>query len=295
MSLSAVKQQFVKPFMEGLQMPSEQWMGGFDVWKDDVPSQLLASMSGIGTVPQWDGTNDIDTADVNDRYSSTLTYTKYALQVRINEYDALDIPRIVGDAGQKLGVAIANTYGSIGADRLADVFDTTTTSGDGVALVSDSHPTASGASRDNKMTSSFDRTAYLAAVNLARLWVSYHNQEEDWSGDPKILYGSPSDTTFAETAFEVFGSQVSSSQMQANAAGVNVPEVALWAKLTDSTQWMLMSKLRKPLVYWIRRGAEGRTTVKVDEDNRCVKITTDFAIGTIAKPDPVGIIGSDAA
>jgi len=292
MALTEVKQTFVRPFMEGLTQPDSSWQNGFDVWTDDVAAVKLAAFSGIGTVPVWDGTNDYPQADVNDRANTTLTYTKYALQARINKYDAKDVPRIVSDAAQKLGIAIANTYGSIAAARLADAFNTTTTSGDGVALCSDSHPTASGASRDNKLTSAFDRTAYMAAVNLASLWTSYHNLDEDWSADPKILFGSPQATTFREDTIEVFGSALSGSDMQANAAASFRPEVNIWAKLTDSTQWFLISKLRKPLVFWIRTGAESTTVI--DEDNGNIKISTDFAIGTIAKPDPVGIIGSDA-
>lgn len=291
MALTEVKQTFVRPFMEGLTQPDSSWQNGFDVWTDDVAAVKLAAFSGIGTVPVWDGTNDYPQADVNDRANTTLTYTKYALQVRINEYDAMDVPRIVSDAASKLGIAIANTYGSIAAARLADCFNVTTTSGDGVALCSDSHPTASGALRDSKLTSSFDRTAYMAAVNLASLWQSYHNLDEDWSADPKILFASPQATTFREDAFEVFGSALSGSDMQANAAASFRPEVNIWAKLTDSTQWFVMSKLRKPLVFWIRKGAE--STTKIDEDNGNIKISTSFAIGTIAKPDPVGIIGSD--
>ena len=293
MSITEAKQTFVRPFMEGLTQPDTSWTAGFDVWTDDVASIKLASLSGIGTVPTWDGSNDYPQTDINDRYNQTITYTKYALQVRINEFDAMDVPRIVADAGQKLGVAIANTYASVAATTLADVFDSTTTAGDGVALVSDSHPTASGALRDNKTTSAFDRTAWMADINLASLWVSYHNLDEDWSSDPMVMYGSPQDTTLRETAAEVFGSALSSDQMQVNAAASYRPQVVIWPKLTDSTQWYMISKLRKPLVFWIRAGADSRTTI--DEDNGNIKISTRFALGTIAKPDPVGIIGNDAA
>lgn len=293
MAITEAKQTFVKSFMEGLTQPDESWRAGFDVWTDDVASMKLASLSGIGQVPEWNGSNDYDIADVNDRFNTTLTYTKYALQVRINEFDAMDVPHIVADAAVKLGVSIAGTYGSIAADRMADVFDSTTTAGDGVALVSDSHPTASGAVRDCKTTSAFDRTAWMANLALARLWVSYHNQEEDWSGDPLALFGSAADTTFDEATFEVFNSTYSSSQMQSNAAARRVPQIVIWPKLTDSTQWFTISTLRKPLVFWIRAGADRRTTI--DEDNGSLKISTRFAIGTIAKPDPIGIIGNDAA
>lgn len=292
MSISTAKQTFVRPFMEGLSQPSAAWQQGFDIWTDDVAAVKMASLSGVGQVPEWNGSDDVDQADVNDRYNTTISYTKYALQVRLNKFDVRDIPRLLPDAATKLGVAIANTYGSIAATILEDTFDATTTAGDGVALISDSHPTASGAVRDNKMTSAFDRTAYMAAVNLASLWVSYHNQEEDWSADQCVLFGSPQDTTFREVAFETFGSVYSSDQMQSNAAAAYRPDVVIWSKLTDSTRWWVVSKTRKPLVFWIRSGAETQTVI--DEDNLGYKITTSFAIGTQAKPDPVGIVGSDA-
>jgi len=291
MALSEVKQTIVEPFMEGLSMPNEGWREAFEVRTDDAPSVKLASMSGIGAIPVWDGSSDVDPADVNDRYNTTVSYTKYALQVRINKYDLKDVPGLLEGAVRKLGVAIANTYGQIAADRLSDVFDVTSTAGDGVALVDNSHPLASGGVRDNELASAFDRSSLMAAINLASLWKSYHGQEEDWSGDPMVLVGSPADTTFRETAFEVLGSAVSSDQMQVNAAsGYNINSL-VWAKLTDSTQWFLVSKLRSPLVYWIRSGAE--QNIVVDEDNLGTKITVDFGIGTQVRPDPVGIIGSD--
>ena len=290
MALNEVRQTFVRPFMEGLTQPDQSWQNGFDVWTDDVAAGKLAAFSGIGAVPVWDGSNDYPQVDVNDRANTTITYTKYALQVRINEYDAMDVPRIVPEAATKLGVAIANTYASVAAARLADAFNVSTTAGDGVALCSDSHPTASGVARDNNLASAFDRTAYMAAVNLASLWQSYHNLDEDWSADPKMLFGSPQDTTFRETSIEVFGSAVSSDQMQINAAASYRPEVNIWSKLTNPNQWFVISKLRKPLVFWIRKGAESKTFI--DEDNGNIKISTSFALGTIAKPDPVGIIGS---
>lgn len=292
MSLTEVRDTVVLPFMEGLTQPSEAWRQFFEVRTDDVAAVKLASYSGIGGVPEWDGSNDISTADVNDRFNTSLSYTKYALQVRLNKYDIRDVPGLLENAVRKLGVAVANTYGSIGADRLEDVYDATSTAGDGVALISDSHPLASGGTRDNKLTSAFDRTAFMAAINLASLWKSYHGQEEDWSGDDLVMYGSPADSSLRENVHEVFRSVLSGQDNQANAAlGYNVTPV-IWAKLTDSTRWGIISRSRTPLVYWIRSGAE--QSIDVDVDNRGTKITVDFAIGTQIKPDPVGIIGSDA-
>lgn len=293
MALSEVKQEWVTPFMEGLTSPSEAWRAGFDIMTDDVASKKLASMSGISRVPIWNGSVDRDVAEVNDLYNVPLTYTKYALQVRLNKYDVKDIPGLVADSARKLGIAIANTYGSIAADRMADIFAPTTSAGDGVALVSDSHPTANGGTRDNKLTSAFDRTAYMAAMSLAALWTDYQGNEDAWAEEGKILFGSAADTTFYSTFVEVFRSDVSSAAMQSNAAKDFVPQVVVWPKLTTSTRWSVHSTVRKPLVLWIRSGAENETMI--DEDNGGVKINTDFAIGTCAKPDPAGVVGSMTA
>lgn len=289
MSLSDVKQTIVQTFMEGLQQPSEAWREGFDFVTTDAPSVKLASYSGIGAIPVWDGVSDLDTADINDRFTNTITYTEYGLQLRVPKRAAKDVPGLLENGARKLGVAVSNTYGTIGATILADVFASTTSAGDGVALVSSSHTLASGGTRDNRLDSAFDRSGFLGAINLAMLWTSYHGQEEDFSQDPFVFYGSPADTTLLETVGEVFGSTVSSDQMQVNVAkGFNVTPV-IWPKLTVSTRSVLMSKNRKPLVYWIRDSAASGTTI--DEDNLSYKINVDFAIGTKAKPDPAGIIG----
>ncbi len=293
MALTEVIQTIVEPYAEGLTQPSEAWRAGFDVMTDDVATKKLATFSGIGAIPVWDGVTDLDIADLNDRYNQTITYTEYGLQLRVPKRKQKDIPGLLEGGVRKLGVAVANTYGSIGAERLADVFDTTTSAGDGKALCANDHPTAAGGTRDNLIESACDRSGFLAGINLASLWTSYHGQEEDFSDDDFVLFGSPQDPTLRETWAEVFGSAVSSDQMQVNAAAGYRVERVLWAKLSVSTRQMLISKSRKPLAYWIRDSAESGTIV--DEDNLNTKVNVDFAIGTMAKPDPVGIIGFKTA
>jgi hypothetical protein len=290
MALTEVRQEFVEPFMEGLSMVSSAWQAGYTIRRDDVASWKMASMSGIGAVPQWDGSNDVTTADINDRYNTTVAYTKYALQARINKYDRKDLPGITQDAGVKLGISAMSTYATVAAGLLNNAFGTTQ-AGDGVALCSDSHPTSTGL-RDNAMTSAFDRTCYFAARSLARNWPSYHGIPENWADDGFHVYGSSQDATLEETFAEVFGSVYSSSEMQVNAAaGLNATP-QLWEYLTDPTRAFFVSKRRSPLVFWIRSGVE--TNVNIDQDNLNDKITIDFAIGVQVRPDPVGIIGTDS-
>lgn len=291
MALVEVRDEQLITFMEGItSAPRMDWEGAFDVRREDVPSLKLASMSGIGDIPAWDGTSDLPTADVNDRYNTSITYEKYGLQVRLNVYDQADVPGLYEGAFRKLGIAVGSRMGTIAADRLNDVFDATTTAGDGVALCSDSHPVASGGVRDNLLTSAFDRSAAMAAFNLASLWTSYEGNEEDFSEDDFIFMGSPQDASLRETFGEVFQSQYSSSQMQANQALGKRVTPLIWQKITDADRWAMFSTLRKPLVYWIRRAPE--QSIAVDQDNLGTKFSVHMGIGTGVRPDPVGVIGS---
>lgn len=293
MALTEVRDQKLIAFMEGVtEGPRTDWEDCFEVLREDAPSLKLASMSGIGSVPVWDGSNDIDTTDINDRANVTIDYEKYALRVRLNKYDRKDVPGLEEGAARKLGFAVMNTMGAIAADRLADVYDITSTAGDGVELISNSHPLASGAVRDNRLASAFDRSAAMAAFALAGLWKSYHGQEEDFSGDEFKFFGSAEDATLYETFREVFGSSVSSSQMQVNAAqDFRVdPRGLIWQRLTNTGRWGIISKSRTPLVYWIREPAEN--TVDFVSSSRSMDMTVDFGIGTGIRPDPAGIIAS---
>lgn len=291
MALTEVKDELLVTFMEGItSAPRMDWEQCFEVRRDDIHSLKLASMSGIGAIPVWSGTGDLPPADFNDRYNTTITYEKYGLEGQLNKYDRMDVPGLEEGAVRKMGIAVGNTMGAIAADRLNDIFDATTTAGDGVALCSDSHPLASGSTRDNLLASAFDRSALMAALNLASLWTSYHGQEEDFSMDDFVFLGSPQDTSLRETFVEVTRSSVSSSQNQTNAAADYRITPLIWQRLTDSQRWALVSRQRTPLVYWIREPAE--QTLTVAESSRQLKIGVDFGIGTGVRPDPVGIIGS---
>ena len=136
MSLTEVRQTFVEPFMEGLTMVASDWQQGFQIRRDDVFAWKMASLSGIGAIPVWDGSNDVATADVNDRYNTTVSYTKYALQARINKYDRKDLPGITADAATKLGISAMSTYATVAAGLLNNAWGSTQAGdGDIAALV----------------------------------------------------------------------------------------------------------------------------------------------------------------
>lgn len=287
-----VLQTSVTSYMEGLRMVPMGWEQAYEVTNADVPSLRIASFSGVGELPVWSGDEDISTTVVSERGSKTLDYVQYALEVRIPKLNARDVPGLVEQAARKLGIAVASTRATVAAAKLNNAFGTTTTA-DGQALCSTAHTTRSGATRSNKLTSAFDRTALFAALSLATNWESYENLDYDIAELGWYLIWPTSNTTFRETVTEVLGSSYSSSEMQVNAAqGLNITPIG-WQKLTDSTHWHLISKAEKPLVLWDRIAPE--ETMTVDTSSRLIKITADSAMVAQCKPQPEGIIGSDAA
>lgn len=286
-----VLQTSVVSYMEGLRAVPDGWEQVYEVRSDDVPSLRIASISGVGELPTWSGDEDISTTTVSERGSKTLDYVQYALEVRIPKLNARDVPGLVEQAGRKLGFAVASTRGTVAAAKLNNAFGSTTTA-DGQALCSTAHTTRSGATRSNKLTSAFDRTALFAALNLARNWVSYENMDYDITDAGWFLVWPTSSSTFEETVTEVLGSAYSSSEMQTNAAaGRNITPIG-WKKLTDATHWHLISKFEKPMVLWDRIQPE--QTLDVDTSSRLIKLTADSAMVAQCKPQPEGIIGSDA-
>lgn len=286
-----VLQTSVQSYVEGLRAVPDAWEQAYEVLSDDVPSLRIASISGVGELPTWAGDEDLPTATISERGSETLDYLQYGLEVRIPKLNARDVPGLVEQAARKLGIATASTRGTLASAVLNNAFGSITTA-DGQALVSDSHTTRSGASRDNKLTSAFDRTALFAAISLARNWESYENLDYDLGDMGWHLVYPFASTTFEETVGEVLGSQYSSSEMQGNQAlGRNITPIG-WAKISDSTYWFLISKVEKPIVVWDRTQPE--ETMTVDSTSRLIKIGVDIALVAKNKPQPDGIIGSDA-
>lgn len=291
MALTEVVDRDLQAFAEGLVQPDMSWQQVFNVFARDTPSIKMANYSGVGQIPTWGGDteDEVATTAMTDLFTRTLTATWYALQVRVTKKQKKDVPGVTEGAWKALGVATMNTYATIAAALVNNSFGTTQ-AGDGVALCNDSHPIAGGGTRDNALASAFDRTAFMAAVNLSSLWQSYQGHEFDFSHDGFYLLASPQDTTIREKIHEVLNSSVSSSQNQSNAAsGYNTTPI-VWSRLTSATRWWLESKTYKPFNFWIREGAE--ENLAIDTGTLQDLQTVSFAVGTQANPDPTGIIGS---
>lgn len=289
-TLDDVKQTYTEAYLAGTQMVPQTWRPMFN-WRTDQAAVLrVSAYTGIGEPPAWDGSSDITYTNAEDLGNTLLQGVDYALQVRVKRRDVKYVTDIVADLGRRLGIAFQSLYGTVAANVLNNAFGTTV-SGDGLSLCNDSHTKRLG-TRDNKMTSAFDRAAFFTALALARNWEDYEGVDYDL-GDMGWYLTYPNTTAGnEETVAQVLGSAVTSSANQLNAAGsYNVTGIG-WAKITDATYWFMVSKAESPLIFWEEDAPEDFTTI--DEDNLGTKITVACSIKAGVKPTPDGIIGSDS-
>ena len=290
----------MEAFFEGLAIVSDNWRAFMDFRTDDVPALRLAAMTGIGDFGSWDGVSDlsINTIDRPGHDGVTLSYSQYGYQVRISKADVADVPGIVGEAAKKVGVSLANTYANLAYSRLNAGFGGGSTVGSGNQLFSNSHTRASG-TRSNWSNSALDRSAFMAAITAYRNWTNYQSQPFDLTSGGFCLVVPPAleetakqivRSPFALTTVDTSGS---ASQGETNIAGDYGTEVIVSPHLTDTNNWFLMSKLERTIKVWERFSPSIATNV--DEDDRRVKISVDFALATGVNAQPDGAFGAEVS
>jgi hypothetical protein len=285
---SNVKEIVIDRFFEGLHSVSERWASAYDYRTDDVSSLRVSPITGVGQIPEWNGDADLDIVGVAALDAQSVDYETYGVQVRVNKYDAMDVPESTTALPQRIGIATASTYAAKGAELLANAFTTATTSYDGLALVSASHTVATGGTRSNKLTSALDSTAIMAAIALFRKWLDYQGLPMDVAEMGGFYLIIPPDLETA--AGQALGSEFTSAALQVNMAGSYGIDTIVWNQLSDTNNWFLVSKAMSPLIFWERSAPD--LNIEIDPDNKSGKYSLDFAIKASASAIPDGIVGS---
>lgn len=288
-STSNVKQTVVQRFMEGIHSVSEQWAQAYDYRRDDIADLRISPISGVGEIPTWDPNSDLSVQTLEALNPQAVSYTAYGTQVRINKYDAKDVPESTQALPQRLGVAAASTYAKQAASLLNGAFSSVTTSVDSVALCATNHTVKGGGTRSNRLTTALDSAAIMAAIALFRNWKDYQGLPMDVAAMGGFYLVIP--PGLEEAAGQALGSAVTSDQNQLNMAGSYGIDTIVWNQLTDANNWFLVSKAMTPLVFWERSAIDLK--VDIDEDNKGAKYSLDFAIGKSASAIPDGIVGSE--
>lgn len=300
LTTSNVKQISVEAFMEGLAVVSDNYRGFMDFRTDDVPALRLAAMTGLGNFSTWDGASDlsVNTIDRPGHDGVTLSYSQYGYQCRISKADVADVPGIVGEASKKIGVSLANTYANLAYGLLNTGFGGGPTVGSGNQLFSPTHTRASG-TRSNWSNSALDRAAFMSAITAYRSWTNYQSQPYDLTAGgfclvvPPALEETAKQIVRSPFALTTVASAGAPSQGESNIAGDYGTEVIVSPHLTDTNNWFLMSKLERTCKVWERFSPSIATTI--DEDDKRVKISVDFAIATGVNAQPDGAYGAEVS
>ena len=282
-----VKQTVVERFFEGLFSVSEQWAQAFDYRRNDIADLRISPITGVSSIPKWNG-GDLPVQELEALTPQLVEYEKYGVQVRVDKYDAKDVPESTTTLPQRIGVATASTYAAKAAEVLAGAFSTSTTSVDGLALCATNHTTAIG-TRSNKLTTALDSAAIMAAIAMFRRWRDYQGLPRDVVAEGGFYLIIPPD--LEEAAGQALGSSVTSDQMQVNMAGSYGIDTIVWNHLTDEDNWFLVSKAGSPLIFWERSAPD--LQVQIDEDSKAGKYSLDFAISSAVSALPDGIVGSE--
>ena len=287
-STSNVKQTVVERFFEGLHSVDERWANAFDYRRNDIADLRLSPISGVGQIPQWNG-GDLPVQELEALTPQVVSYTKYGVQVRVDKYDAKDVPESTSVLPQRIGTATATCYAAKAAEVLNNAFSTATTSVDSLALCATNHTVKGGGTRSNKLTTGLDSAAIMAAIALFRKWVDYQGLKFDIVAMGGFYLVIPPD--LEEAAGQALGSSVTSDQNQLNMAGSYGIDTIVWNQLTDTNNWFLVSKSMSPLVFWERSAPD--LQIDIDEDSKAGKYSLDFAITSAVNAIPDGIVGSE--
>ncbi len=295
LTTSNVKQVSVSRFFEGLSSVPDHWRKIVDFRNTDTASLRIAALTGIGDVPDWDGSAAITSAAIDSTGASTLTYSGFAVQVKISKYDIKDIPEITQLSAQKLGQAVAEKYRKLAFTQLAGF--TTDTAGfataDGKGLADSTHTLAAGGTRDNHLTAALSRTALMNGIKQMRQFPNYQGQYTSFADGPLLLVVPPE---LEATAIEIVHSSLSGAENQMNAVSMFNVEIVVDPYMTDANDWCLMTAdtSSSPVKFW-ERSAPDFSLTELQLDTRQLLMTCDFAVATANGPQPDGFIGGKVA
>ncbi|KKK52074.1 hypothetical protein LCGC14_3108600, partial [marine sediment metagenome] len=215
--------------------------------------------SEVGTLPNWpEFTGTVNYKDSAQDFDTTATPVEYAdgIQVERKLFDD-DQYNIMDQRPKALSTAYHRTREGHGASMFTNAFGLNTTwysNSEGVALVSNSHTTNSGAST----ASGFDNlgTSAISATALASARINMRNfrgdQAERIDVQPDEIWIPPD---LFEEAFEIVNSlgKVDTANNNRN-VHQGVYTVKEWNYLTDANDWFVGDSVtRAQMVFWTDR------------------------------------------
>lgn len=286
-SIDNVKAIGLSNFDAGIGEVSSSWERFFNWHEGNTPIKRLNAIHGIGLIPEKTGQGltpvELDKANTHD-----VGYRKYGVQVRVDRLDLEETPELGTLIPRIMGRSVAATYQAVGHEALGASFTAVVDLG-GKPMIALDHPTSLGGVRPNKVASGFDRAAFMATYALAEKWVDYNEISANFTAGGFNLAINANART---AAFEALGSDVSSSEMQANVAK-GLADWSVEDVFDDDGDFLLVSKTNSPY-HMYERSAPEYDNRTAENDPKMLLFMVDFALGSGISPTPDGVIGGKA-
>lgn len=234
---------------------------------------------------------DTERQGFTSRYNHVVYALGFIITREIYEDDQYDV---VGKRkANALARSMRQTKEIVGANVLNRAETSGYTGGDGVVLLSASHPNVSGGTFSNKPSTDADLSE--AALEQANIDIAAFRDDRGLliAAKPRKLVIAPSNMFEAKRILGSDG-RVGTDTNDLNALktmGI-IPEVTVNHYLTDSDAWFILTDVNDGLKYFERRGDAFEMDNDFDTENAKFKATARYSFGWT---DPRAIYGSMGA
>lgn len=271
----------------------ELWRGLYSIESSSKAWEEDAQTTGFGTFAMKDEGDGILYDEAVQGFVARYTHAVYALGFQITrEMVEDDQYGIIGKKRSRaLAFSAANTLNLLGAAPYNNAASAVWTYADGVALLSASHPNATGGTWSNLSSSTFSESAMEAAVTAIRKWTDDRGLRTNLQAESLVL---PVDLEFdAQRLFDNADRPGTANRdiNVLNRGGYFPGGFKTNPWITGTTSWYIKTTAQNGMKCYERRALEfSPGDNDFDTENARYKATFRISFGAT---DPKGIYGYD--
>jgi hypothetical protein len=263
----------------------------FDTENSNRSFEEEVMFTGLGTAPEKYEGQSIFYDDMKETYKSTYIHTTIALGFSITE-EAVEDNLYVESSRMKskaLGRSMAVTKQTRAADIFNLAFSTSQLGGDGVALISDAHPTLTG-NQTNRPASHAD----LSETSLEQAYIDIATFKDERgiliNAQPKTLHIAPTMQFTAEKILKSVNSTVLATNSTTGVTNVNdinaVRSVGVIPggyhvnhRFTDPDAWFIRTDVTNGTKHFVRKALSQGQEGDFDTGNMRYKARERYSFG----------------
>lgn len=261
----------------------EEWKAlGFEVNKSSKAYEEDVGLSSFGLAAVKSEGGAISYDSERQGFTTRYNHVVYALGFIITReiYEDDQYAEVGKRKANALARSMRQTKEIVGANIFNRVTTSGYTGGDGVTLLSASHPNVAGGTWSNMPTTASDLSE--AALEQASIDIAAFRDDRGLliACKPKKLVIAPANQFEAKRILGTDG-RVGTSDNDLNAIktmGI-IPEVVVNHYLTDSDQWTIVTDVGDGLKYFERRGDQFEMDNDFDTENAKYKATARYSFG----------------